>query len=135
MASLLLAIRSGDRLSPGLVRAQGLQVALRGSFQAVGQLVQHATACLLGNGLHLEKTLRADARAVDTAYQALVATAYPLQRNLAGHFDETVARTLSLAGAIRHYAWTLVVDVSSAAPLGADARSELEDASVTFECS
>jgi uncharacterized membrane protein YccC len=109
-----------------------LQVALRGYVQGVGQLGQHASACLLGNGLDSEKTLRADARAVDTAYQALVATAYPLQRNLAGHVDETVARTLSLAGAIRHYARTLVADVIAAAPVRADARRELEDASVTF---
>jgi hypothetical protein len=109
-----------------------LQVALRGYVQAVGQLGQHATASLLGNGLDIEKTLRADARAVDAAYQALVATAYPLQRSLAGQVDETVAQTLGLAGAIRHYARTLVVDVSAAAPLRADARCELEDASVTF---
>jgi hypothetical protein len=109
-----------------------LQVALRGYVQDVGQLGQHATAYLLGNGRDIEKTLRADARAVDAAYQALVATAYPLQRNLAGHFDETLARTLGFAGAIRHYARTLVVDVSAAAPIRADARSELEDASVTF---
>jgi hypothetical protein len=109
-----------------------LRVALRAHVQAVGQLVQHATAGLLGNGLNVERTLRADARAVDAAYQALVATAYPLQRNLAGHVDETVACTLGLAGATRHYARNLAVDVNAVGPLRADARRELEDASATF---
>jgi len=114
-----------------------LRVTLRAYVQAVGQLAQHATACLLGNGLDIEKTLRADARAVDAGYQALVATAYPLQRNLARHFDETLARTLGLAGAARHYARILVVDVKAAGPLraDADARRELENASVTFGAS
>jgi uncharacterized membrane protein YccC len=112
-----------------------LRVALRTYVQAVGQLGQDATAYLLGDGLDIEKTLRADARAVDAAYQALVATAYPLQRNLAGHVDETLARTLGLAGASRHYARTLVADVGAAGPLRADARPELEDASMTFGAS
>jgi hypothetical protein len=109
-----------------------LRVALRTYLQAVGQLGQHATACLLGNGLGIEKTLRTDARAVDVAYQALVATAYPLKRNLEGRVDETVAQALGLAGATRHYARNLVVDVSGADPLRVDARHELERASVTF---
>jgi uncharacterized membrane protein YgaE (UPF0421/DUF939 family) len=112
-----------------------LRVALRSYVQAVGELGQHATARLLGNGLDIDKTLRADARAVDAAYQALVATAYPLQRNLAGHLDETVAQTVGLAGAIRHYARTLVVDVSAAGALHADARHELERARATFGAS
>jgi uncharacterized membrane protein YgaE (UPF0421/DUF939 family) len=109
-----------------------LRVALRAYVEAVGQLGQHAAAGLLGNLLDVEKTLRGDARVVDAAYQALVATAYPLQRNLAGNLDETLAKTLGLAGATRHYARNLVVDVSGADPLRVDARHELERASVTF---
>jgi hypothetical protein len=73
-----------------------------------------------------------DARAVDTSHQTLVATAYPLQRNLAGRVDERVSQTMRLAGAARHYAKTLVVDVRTAGPLPSDTRPDLERASATL---
>jgi uncharacterized membrane protein YccC len=112
-----------------------LPVALRAHVLAVGQLVEHAAAGLLGDQLGVEPTLRADARAVDSAYQALVATARPVQRNLVGHIDESIGQMLRLATASRHYARNLVVDVNDAGSLAGDARTDLEQASEALRTS
>ena len=59
-----------------------LRVAMRQHVEAVGRLVDHATACLQGEGSPIDSTLRSDGRAVDAAYQSVIATAQPLRRAL-----------------------------------------------------
>jgi uncharacterized membrane protein YccC len=74
-----------------------LRIALRDHIQAVGQLADHASSYLAGEGA--DGTLHADARVVDASYQALVATAQPLRRNLFGTFDEETGQVMRLASA------------------------------------
>jgi uncharacterized membrane protein YccC len=115
-----------------------LRVALRAHVQAVGRLAEHASAGLLGTEPDIDRVLRADARAVDVAYQALVATALPLRRNLVGSVDENISQTLRLAAAARHYARNLVTDVGLHAELDEldlDARLDIERASATLRAS
>jgi uncharacterized membrane protein YgaE (UPF0421/DUF939 family) len=112
-----------------------LRIALRNQVEAVDQLVEHATAGLLGNEIDIERMLRADARVVDAANQALLATARPLKRSAMGNIDESVGKTLRLAAAVRHYAANLVVDVIAAGPLDSEARPEFGRASASLRTS
>jgi hypothetical protein len=93
-----------------------LRVALRRYYQAVGRLVEHATALLIGED-HDDTTLRADARALDAAYQEVLATAQPTGRNLFGSPTDKTARVLRIATAARHYARNLVTDIEATGPL------------------
>ena len=61
-----------------------LRVAMRQHIEAVGRLVDHASARLQGEDSAIDSTLRADGRAVDTAYHSVIATAQPLRRAALG---------------------------------------------------
>jgi uncharacterized membrane protein YgaE (UPF0421/DUF939 family) len=108
-----------------------LRVALRRYSQAVGRLVEHATAVLVGED-HDDTTLRADARALDAAYQEVLATAQPTGRNLFGGPTDKTARVLRLATATRHYSRNLVNDVETTGPLDSGAFPAVERASSTL---
>jgi uncharacterized membrane protein YccC len=114
-------------LRTGLV----LRVALRRYFQAVGRLVEHATALLIGED-HNDTTLRADARALDAAYQEVLATAQPTGRNLFGSPTDKTARVLRIATAARHYSRNLVTDVEATGPLDSKAFPSVQRASATL---
>jgi uncharacterized membrane protein YgaE (UPF0421/DUF939 family) len=91
-----------------------LDVGMRALVEVVGQLVEHASDHLLGDDHDLGNTMRADARAVDAAYQALIATAKPLRRSLVGKLDDDIASALVLASAARNYSRNLVADTEVA---------------------
>jgi hypothetical protein len=112
-----------------------LRIAFRNHVQAIGRLVDHARDRLLGEDEHPERTLRADARDIDAAYQALVATAQPLRRNLAGKLDEQIGWVMLLASASRHYSRNLVADVEAAGLLDGETRSDIERAGATLHAS
>lgn len=97
-----------------------LRVALRAHVEAISSLVGHATDQLQAGAQHTETVLREDARNVDSSYQALIATAQPLRRNLFGNLDEHTAQAMRLAGAARNYGRNLVADVNKSEPLAAD---------------
>jgi uncharacterized membrane protein YgaE (UPF0421/DUF939 family) len=109
-----------------------LRVALRAHVKAIGRLVDHAVGHLMGNDDDIDTTLRADARAVDASYQALVATAMPLRRNLFGSLDEETNEAMRLAAASRNYSRNLVADVAPTGLLDTAARIDIEQASETL---
>jgi uncharacterized membrane protein YgaE (UPF0421/DUF939 family) len=114
-------------LRTGLV----LHVALRRYYQAVGRLVEHASALLVGEDDD-NTTLRADARALDAAYQEILATAQPTGRNLFGSPADKTARVLRIAAAARHYSRNLVVDVEATGSLDSKAFPAVQRASATL---
>jgi uncharacterized membrane protein YccC len=109
-----------------------LRLAFRNHVQAIGRLVDHANDRLLGEDQGIERTLRADARDVDAAYQVLVATAQPLRRTLTGKLDEEIGRVMRLASASRHYSRNLVADVEAAGLLDGETRRDIERASAAL---
>jgi Fusaric acid resistance protein-like len=90
-----------------------LRVAVRQHVEAVGRLVDHASARLLDGEVGIESTLRSDGRAVDAAYHSVIATAQPLRRALWGNADENTMRALRLTTASRNYSRSLVVDADT----------------------
>jgi hypothetical protein len=108
-----------------------LRVALRRYYQAVGRLVEHAGARLVGEAPE-DTTLRADARALDAAYQEVLATAQPTGRNLFGGPADKTARVLRITTATRHYSRNLVADVEATGPLDSGAFAGLQQASATL---
>ena len=108
-----------------------LRVALRAHVAAVAELVEHAVALLLGAEAPAGG-LRADARAVDATFQALVATSVPLRRGLFAAVDESSAAAMRSASAARNYARNLVTDVTVAGRLDPASRSDLERGSATL---
>jgi uncharacterized membrane protein YccC len=111
---------------------QVLRVATREHVAAIGRLVDHASACLLGGEDGPGSTLRSDARAVDAAYQAVVATAQPLRHPLWGSADEDVVQAMRLTSAARNYSRDLAVDVERSGPVDVDTRFDIEQASATL---
>jgi uncharacterized membrane protein YgaE (UPF0421/DUF939 family) len=109
-----------------------LSIAVRDHVQAVARLAGHATDHLLGRDHGTDATLRSDARAVDAAYQALMATAQPLRRNLFGTMEEDASRTLQLASAARNYGRNLIADTERAGLADASSRLDIEVASATL---
>ena len=109
-----------------------LRIAVRDHVQAVAQLAGHAASHLLGEDHDTAATLRSDARAVDAAYQALMATAQPLRRNLFGTLDEDAGRAVRLASAARNYSRNLVADTEMAGPADPGTRLDIELASATL---
>jgi uncharacterized membrane protein YgaE (UPF0421/DUF939 family) len=107
------------------------RVAARHQIQALGDL---ADLCLdrLADptstaGSDLE--LRAAARRVDTAYQALVATARPMRTPLFGRSASRVSAFMATAVAARHYARNLLLDAATRYPeLSPKVTAELNDA-------
>jgi Fusaric acid resistance protein-like len=111
---------------------QVLRVAVREHVEAVGRLVDHASARLVGREDGLDSTLRSDARVVDAAYQAVVATALPVQRTIWGSTDEDTVRVLRLTAASRNYSRNLVVDTERSRPSGISPDLDMERASETL---
>jgi uncharacterized membrane protein YccC len=112
-----------------------LRVAFREHVQAVGLVVDHASGYLLGEKSDTMSTLRGDVRAVDASYQAILATAQPMRRNLFGSVDEDTGRAIRLAYASRNYSRNLVadaVDVETAGSLGVEIRKDIERATTTL---
>jgi hypothetical protein len=74
-----------------------LRIAFRDLVRAAGRLASHASDHLRGEDHDIGSTLRSDARAVDAAYQALMAAAQPVRRTLPGRPDEDISQALQLA--------------------------------------
>ena len=96
-------------------------------------MVEHATSRLLSDEAEIDTTLRADGRSIDATYQALLATAEPLRRNVFGSVDEDTGRAMRLAFASRNYSRNLVADVEATGPLDTELRSDIESASTTLQ--
>jgi hypothetical protein len=110
-----------------------LRVAFRDHIRAIGALVDRASEVLMTVGpIRGEDRLRGDARAVDASYQALVATAQPLRRNLFGNVDEELSRAVRLASVSRNYSRDLVADLASTAPLDPGLQGEINRATATL---
>jgi hypothetical protein len=114
---------------------QVLRVAVSQHVESVGRLVQHASGRLLGREDAFDTTMRSDARAVDAAYQVVVATAQPLRRTLYGGTDEAIARVLHLTSASRNYSRNLVVDTESSRQADVDTSLDVGQASATLHAS
>jgi uncharacterized membrane protein YccC len=111
---------------------QVLRVAVREHVEAVGQLTDDAMARLVGRQDGIDSTLRSDARAVDAAYQAVVATAQPVGRTVWGSTDEDIVRALRITAASRNYSRNLVVDTGRLPPRGVSTRIDVARASATL---
>jgi hypothetical protein len=111
---------------------QVLRVALREHVEAVGRLVDHASALLQDRAHAIDSTLRSDARAVDAAYQAVAATAQPVRHTVWGSVDEDTVRALRLTAASRNYSRNLVVDTDRSRPTGVATDPDLARASDTL---
>jgi uncharacterized membrane protein YccC len=110
-----------------------LRVAFRNHVRAIGTLVDHASGVLTSESPPQDEAgLRDDARAVDASYQALVATAQPLNRGLFGGIDEEMGRAVRLATASRNYSRDLVADLASAPPLDPALREGINRATATL---
>jgi Fusaric acid resistance protein-like len=114
---------------------QVLRVAMSAHTEAIGRLVHHAGERLLGRDDQYGTTLRSDARAVDAAYQAVVATAQPIRRTLSGGTNESIARALRLTSASRTYSRNLVVDVENSKSTDVNALLGVDQASATLDAS
>lgn len=112
-----------------------LRVALRTHLEAVASLVAHATDHLLGTDHDAGIGLRDGARDIDASYQALMATAQPLRRNLFGDLDKDTGQAVRLAGAARNYSRNLVTDVSNAPPFDPDTCRDIARATETLRSS
>jgi hypothetical protein len=108
-------------------------VAFRNHVRAVATLVDHAGEVLITAGpTRGEDRLRADARNVDTSYQALVATAQPLRRSIFGRLDDDVDMVVDLASSSRNFSRSLVTDLAATAPIDPEHQSDLVQASATL---
>jgi uncharacterized membrane protein YccC len=112
-----------------------LRVAMRAHVEAVAKLADHATGHLLGEEHDHDTELRADARAIDVSYQALVATSAPMRRTLWGDVDDPVARVVRMASATRNYGRNLIVDTSEVGVFDEQTRLELDRGRATLRTS
>jgi hypothetical protein len=91
------------------------RVAARQHLDALADLIDRSLGRLLypasGSGSDLE--LRAAARRLDLAYQALVATVWPLRTPLLGRLADRIAGFMQTATAARNYARNLILDAST----------------------
>ena len=104
------------------------RVAARQQLEALGDLIDRCLARLAdpasATGSDLE--LRASARRVDIAHQAMTATTRPMRTPLFGQLASRVAGFTATTDAARHYARNLLLDASTRCPaLDAAAASEL----------
>jgi Fusaric acid resistance protein-like len=94
------------------------RVAARQQIQALADLADRCLDRLSdpasATGSDLE--LRAAARRVDTAYQALVATAWPMRTPMFGRLASRVSAFQATAVAARHYARNLLLDAATRYP-------------------
>lgn len=105
--------------------------ALRSYLQALRRLVGDATNPL-GDEYDRPRTLQTDARAVDAAYQSLVATTPPLRRAVFGSLNAHSSEILQLATAARHDSRNLARDVQTVGPLEPLLRENLQAAGATL---
>ena len=104
------------------------KVAARQQLEALVDLVDRCLARLAdpasATGSNLE--LRASARRVDLAHQAMAATVRPMRTPLLGQLASRVSGFTATTDAARHYARNLLLDASTRCPvLDAPAASEL----------
>jgi uncharacterized membrane protein YccC len=109
-----------------------LCVALRHYVQAIEAVLDHASGYLLGEDEEIERVLRSAGRDVDATYQALIATAQPLRRNIAGRLDEEIGWVMLLASSCRHYSHDLVADVEASGVFDGETRTDIAHASRTL---
>ena len=109
-----------------------LRTAAGHEIQAVIQLAQHAVTHLIDQAHDSQGTLRAESRAVDASYQALVAAAQPMMPTIFGGPDAHATRMVSLGAALRYYSHNLVADATAAGPLDAATRFLLKTACATL---
>jgi uncharacterized membrane protein YgaE (UPF0421/DUF939 family) len=113
------------------------RVAARQHLEALADLIDRCLDRLLdpASSRGSDAELRAAARRLDNAYQALVATVWPMRTPLLGRLADRIAGFMQSALAARHYARDLILDASlrsgdlddrAAAELGY-ARRQLED--------
>jgi uncharacterized membrane protein YccC len=92
-----------------------VRVAARHQIEALADLIARCADRLAdplsASGSDLE--LRAAARRVDVAYQALAATVWPMRTPLLGRLASRVAGFMATVVAARHYAHNLLLDVSA----------------------
>jgi hypothetical protein len=107
------------------------RVAARKELEALGELADRCLdrladpASTAGSDLEL----RAAARRVDMAYQALVATVWPMRTPLFGGLAQRIAGFMATTVAARHYARNLLLDASTRyADLDAQSAAALADA-------
>jgi uncharacterized membrane protein YccC len=112
-----------------------MRIALRVHVQEIRRLVAHVTEHIDRADPRINTTLRADARRIDASYQAIVATAQPLRRNLLGGLDAPTAQMIRTASASRHYARNLVHDIAALPPLDEQTRADLAVAGATLSSS
>jgi uncharacterized membrane protein YccC len=108
-----------------------LRIAYREYIRAMAGLVDRAASSMTWAEHDTGGTLRADARAVDVSYQALVATAQPVRRNITSS-DQKMSEAMRLATASRHYTRDLVAAVGTIAPLDQETSRDIERASATL---
>ena len=104
------------------------RVAARQQVEALADLADRCLDRLAepASAVGSDLELRAAARRVDVAYQALVATVRPMRTPLFGGLAERVAGFMVTAAAARHYASNLLLDASTRyADLGARATDDL----------
>ena len=91
------------------------RVAARQEVEALADLADRALDRLAdpASAVGSDLALRAAARRVDVAYQALVATVRPMRTPLFGSVAEWVAGFMTTAVAARHYARNLLLDAST----------------------
>jgi uncharacterized membrane protein YccC len=109
-----------------------LRIAVRNYVLAIGTLLDQAAGHLLGKDDDIERALRSAGRDVDATYQALIATAQPLRRNIAGRLDEEIGWAMLLASSCRHYSHNLVADVEASGVLDGETRTDIERANRTL---
>jgi uncharacterized membrane protein YccC len=114
------------------------RVAARQQLEALGDLIDRCLARLADPaspaGSDLE--LRASARRVDLAHQAMTATTRPMRTPLFGRLASRVAGFTATTDAARHYARNLLLDASTRCPaLDAPAASELASATRQLDAS
>ena len=91
------------------------RVAARQQLETLADLVDRCLDRLAdpASAAGSDLQLRAAARRVDVAHQALVATVRPMRTPLFGSFAERVAGFMATAVAARHYALNLLLDAST----------------------
>ena len=91
------------------------RVAARQQLEALADFISRCTARLAdpSSTVGSDLELRAAARRVDMAYQALVATVRPMQTPLFGRLAPRITGFLATAAAARHYARNLMLDAST----------------------
>ena len=107
------------------------RVAARQEVEALADLADRCLDRLAdpASAVGSDLELRAAARRVDNAYQALVATVRPMRTPLFGRLAERIAGFLATAVAARNYARNLILDASTRyADLDADGVAALTEA-------